>query len=182
MKPLIFIDPGHGGSDPGAVVPGLTEARINLDLGTRVHDLLQTQFDTRAMLSRATDIYIPVGTRAKMANLSHVSHVVSIHMNSFTSADASGFEVWKFGKANETGRLTKFIQTCLVQAMPMFKDRGIKDSEFMILKATKAPACLIEFGFLTDPAFKIFITSPGRIADLAHLTAKALWLLTTGGK
>jgi N-acetylmuramoyl-L-alanine amidase len=182
MKPLIFIDAGHGGSDPGAVVPGLREADLNLKLATKIHDLLQTQFDTRAVLSRATDIYIPVGTRANMANLSGVSHVVSIHMNSFTNADAAGYEVWKFGSATETARLAKFIQTCLVQAMPMFPNRGIKDSEFMILKATKAPACLIEFGFLTDPAFRIFITRPGQLHDLAYVVAKALWLLTTGGK
>ena len=104
----IFIDPGHGGRDPGAigthVVDGervqLNEKDIVLDVGRRLHDLLTARYpDKEVVLSRDTDVYLTLEERTTLANQIDAGPnesviFVSIHANASLNRSAQGFEVW----------------------------------------------------------------------------------------
>ena len=90
----IAIDPGHGGHDPGAKVNGLTEAGLALDVALRLEKLLQQQKDVEVVLTRRTDVYVPLEERAEIANKSGADLFLSIHMNASSSAAARGIETY----------------------------------------------------------------------------------------
>jgi N-acetylmuramoyl-L-alanine amidase len=90
----IAIDPGHGGHDPGAKVNGLTEAGLALDVALRLEKLLQQQKDVEVVLTRRTDVYVPLEERAEMANKNGADLFLSIHMNASSSAVARGIETY----------------------------------------------------------------------------------------
>lgn len=104
----IFIDPGHGGKDPGTIgrhlIDGetveLQEKDIVLDVSRRLRDLLAQRYpDKEVMLSRDGDIYLTLEERTELANQVEVAKneaiiYLSIHANASLNSDATGFEVW----------------------------------------------------------------------------------------
>src|SRR5262249_23614207 len=77
----LFVDPGHGGSDSGAVGPtGLTEAFVNLEVGLYLRDWLE-YFGATVGMSRTTDVFVPLTARAAMANQFGAQRFVSTHEN-----------------------------------------------------------------------------------------------------
>lgn len=90
----IFIDPGHGGKDPGAVGPtGLLEKDVALSVARRLHGFL-VDAGHAAALSRGTDEFLELAERARRCNLWGAHALVSIHCNAATNPNAEGFEVW----------------------------------------------------------------------------------------
>ena len=63
-----MIDPGHGGRDPGTPARGLTEAALTLDVALRLEKLLQKEPGVEVVLTRRTDVYIPLEERTAIAN------------------------------------------------------------------------------------------------------------------
>ena len=79
----IVIDPGHGGSDPGAVsATGLSESSVTLDVSRRLAERLATQTGADVVLTRDRDVYVPLEDRAVRANRAGADLFVSIHCNS----------------------------------------------------------------------------------------------------
>jgi len=100
----IFVDAGHGGSDPGAIGPtGLQEKDVNLDVALRLRDWLQ-DLGASVEMSRTTDIFIPLGTRADLANGFGADRFISIHNNAFTSPTANGTETFTAPNPSATTR------------------------------------------------------------------------------
>ncbi len=91
----IVLDPGHGGKDPGATYNGLMEKDMNLDIALRVKRKLQ-EYDTalKVLLTRETDIFIPLEERTAFANKNKADIFVSIHQNASRNADAHGVETY----------------------------------------------------------------------------------------
>jgi N-acetylmuramoyl-L-alanine amidase len=104
----IFIDPGHGGKDPGAVgrheiegtVRELREKDVVLDVSRRLATLLERRFpDKKIVLSRGDDEYLTLEERTDLANAIPVEPsesvlFVSVHANASLNTRARGFEVW----------------------------------------------------------------------------------------
>lgn len=104
----IFIDPGHGGKDPGAVgtirdgdeTRTIQEKQVVLDVGRRLRDRLLARYpDKDIRLSRDTDIYLTLEERTNLANGIKTASdetvvFVSIHANASLNRNAQGFEVW----------------------------------------------------------------------------------------
>ncbi|MEZ5418715.1 MAG: N-acetylmuramoyl-L-alanine amidase [Vicinamibacterales bacterium] len=89
----IVIDAGHGGRDPGTPTSGSTEARIVLDIALRLEKLLVKEgFDV--VLTRRTDVYIPLEERTAIANREGADLFLSIHANSGRDPKARGVEVY----------------------------------------------------------------------------------------
>lgn len=87
----VVIDPGHGGSDPGAIGPtGLHEADVNLDVGRRVAERLAERYGVQVILTRDRDTYVPLEERAAHANDAAVDLFVSIHCNAARNTEAHG--------------------------------------------------------------------------------------------
>ena len=90
----IVIDPGHGGKDPGTVAKGLTEAALTLDVALRLEKLLTKEFGVEVILTRRTDVFIPLEERTAIANRHNADLFLSIHANSSRNGDAKGIETY----------------------------------------------------------------------------------------
>ncbi len=100
IKTLV-IDPGHGGKDPGALGTGRykdTEADVALAVGLKLRDYVNEYFPgIKVIMTRETDIFIPLHIRSKMANKANADLFISIHCNSNNNAAAYGSETYILG-------------------------------------------------------------------------------------
>jgi N-acetylmuramoyl-L-alanine amidase len=96
LAPLICIDPGHGGHDPGALGPtGLEEKTVVLQVARELRQLIRQEIPQyRVVLTRDQDVFIPLTERARMANEQRAHVFISIHANSSPHREASGIETW----------------------------------------------------------------------------------------
>lgn len=90
----IVIDPGHGGHDPGTPAKGLTEAQLTLDVALRLEKLLQKEPGVEVVLTRRTDVYVPLEERTAIANRANADLFLSIHANSSRNQTAKGVETY----------------------------------------------------------------------------------------
>lgn len=91
----IVVDPGHGGHDPGAVgQSGLQEKDIVLDIGLRLRERLKEELGLDVVMTRSTDVFIPLEERTAIANKVGADLFVSIHVNAAPNRAASGIETY----------------------------------------------------------------------------------------
>ena len=90
----IVIDPGHGGHDPGVLGRGLTEAALVLEVALRLEKLLQKEPGLEVVLTRRTDVYIPLEERTELANRESADMFLSIHANASRNVAAKGIETY----------------------------------------------------------------------------------------
>jgi N-acetylmuramoyl-L-alanine amidase len=101
-RPFIVLDPGHGGSDAGAVGPaGDKEKEITLDIARRVKLLLEKKYGYRVALTRVGDDFVPLARRTSYANKKNAVAFVSLHINASAAHDADGLEVYYLDNAND---------------------------------------------------------------------------------
>ncbi|OKL35750.1 cell wall hydrolase [Domibacillus mangrovi] len=147
----IILDPGHGGTDSGAVGNGLKEKDVVLKMGLQVNDLLkQTPFNVK--MTRSTDTFIPLKTRSTFAKNNGGDIFVSIHVNA-ASASASGTETYYYAAGNpyvaDSQLLAAKIQARMLAAWDL-KDRGVKPGDLSVLRENNMPAALAELGFISN--------------------------------
>lgn len=98
----IIIDPGHGGKDPGAIgKSGLTEKEVVLDIGLRLKEMLVSKIGKRVIMTRETDVFIPLDERSRLANGNNGDMFVSIHANSSPRRHTRGIEVYLLGASSD---------------------------------------------------------------------------------
>ena len=90
----IVIDPGHGGHDPGVLGKGLTESALVLDVALRLEKLLQKEAGVDVVLTRRTDVYVPLEERTEIANRQNADLFLSIHANASRNEDVRGIETF----------------------------------------------------------------------------------------
>jgi N-acetylmuramoyl-L-alanine amidase len=90
----VVIDPGHGGHDPGASAHRVTEAELVLDVALRLEQLLQKQPGTEVILTRRSDVFIPLEERTAIANREGADLFLSIHANASHNPSARGVETY----------------------------------------------------------------------------------------
>jgi N-acetylmuramoyl-L-alanine amidase len=90
----IVIDPGHGGHDPGAQARGLNEADLTLDVALRLEQLLSKEPGLEVVLTRRTDVYVPLEERTAIANREGADLFLSIHANTSRNTAARGVETY----------------------------------------------------------------------------------------
>lgn len=151
----IAIDPGHGGSDPGAVGPaGSREADVTLAVGRNLQALLVAVGNDIVMTRNSDTDVAPPGAAARLelearcgvVNMAGADLFISIHCNAADRPDASGTETWYYGAGH---RLAAAIQRRL--ATLGLDDRGVKQGDFYVLKYTDMPAVLVELAFISNP-------------------------------
>ncbi|MEE2789552.1 MAG: N-acetylmuramoyl-L-alanine amidase [Myxococcota bacterium] len=146
-QPLIMLDPGHGGGDPGAVGCNQRESIRVLDIALRTGPLLESA-RLRVEFTRTDDTPIGVSARAAYANERMAELFVSIHANANDGAPASGTETWIAQQASQTSvRLAESVQRAMVAAWNL-PDRGIRRRNFTVVANTAMPAILTEVGFI----------------------------------
>ena len=91
----IVVDPGHGGHDPGAVGPsGIQEKDVVLAIGLDLRDKLKEELGVDVVMTRSTDIFIPLEERTAIANKVNADLFVSVHANAAPNRNASGIETY----------------------------------------------------------------------------------------
>ncbi len=91
----VVLDPGHGGRDAGAVGPrGTQEKDLTLAIAKRARDILARRADLEVLLTRETDVFVPLQGRVAMANARGADLFVSIHLNAAPSRHAIGTETY----------------------------------------------------------------------------------------
>lgn len=91
----IVVDPGHGGHDPGAVgFAGLQEKDVVLSIGLKLKELLENELDLDVIMTRSTDIFIPLEERTAIANKVNADLFVSVHANAAPNRNAAGIETY----------------------------------------------------------------------------------------
>ncbi|KAB7706026.1 cell wall hydrolase [Bacillus aerolatus] len=148
----IILDPGHGGSDPGAVALGLKEKDVVLDTSLKVNALLKkTPF--KVEMTRTNDTFPSLSQRTAFAKNKGGNVFVSIHAN---AGGGTGVETFYYTKAatnpyvTDSKLLATKIQQRMVTAMQL-KDRGVKKtSSYYVLKYNSMPAALAELGFVDN--------------------------------
>src|SRR4030067_2531895 len=95
----IVIDPGHGGKDPGAMGRnGLREKYIVLDVGLRLRKLIKERLGLNVIMTRETDVFIPLEERTAIANTKGADLFVSVHANDSKREGAKGVETYLLGR------------------------------------------------------------------------------------
>lgn len=157
----LVIDPGHGGSDPGAIGPGGTrEADINLAVSSRLAALLIRQRH-EVVLTRTGDVFLSLATRADLANSRRADALISIHCNAAVSRAAHGFEVWTSRGQTRADALASGISTAWSLEFPFMTIRADwsdgdadKEAGFAVLVKTAMPAALLELQFISHPGWE----------------------------
>jgi N-acetylmuramoyl-L-alanine amidase len=180
----IFIDPGHGGKDTGALGNGLQEKDITLSIALEMRRILQNEYENISVqLSRTSDIAAPLSERVAKANRWGADVYVSIHVN---AGGGTGYEDYIYEGLSDhsaTARIRDIIHEEVIRATG-FRDRGKKKANFYVLRETIMPAVLTENGFvdrkedaekLKDPAFlqKIARGHVNGLEKACHLTKKS---------
>jgi len=173
---LVVLDPGHGGRDPGAINQRMRvrEADLNLQVGLSLHDILQFNFGYHSQLTRTTDIFLELSQRASIANDGGATHFVSLHFNAVADPSVNGFEIWTCPGQPKSALWADLTLPFLQSAMPNCPNRGNKMDRFTVLKRTRCPALLIEFGFMSNDTFVQKLDEPLFVAGLCWAVAHGL--------
>lgn len=144
----VCIDAGHGGKDSGAGGASVAEKWITLDVARRVADKLRNSA-IEVVLTRDEDYFVELAERANISNRANADIFISIHCNS-AGESARGTEVWTYPGEKQDRRLAEDILRKLVERTG-FRDRGVKEENFAVLRLTRCPAALVELGFISNP-------------------------------
>lgn len=154
-KNVVVLDPGHGGSDPGTSGYGFIEKNLALDIVNKTIVLMENDPNIKVYATRITDVYPTLSERPAMSN--PIADIfVSVHIN---SADKNpipnGTEVHYFNPNTNSSGLTSNILASTLQKNFLnalgSKDRGLKSSNFQVLRESSIPAVLCEIGFVSNP-------------------------------
>ena len=152
----LFLDPGHGGSDPGAVGNGIQEKDINLTLAKKIRDILAAEFDDLAIkMSRTGDSFPSLSDRTNDANSWGANYFLSIHVN---SGGGDGFESYVYTNTTaKTKDAQSDIHSEIMKEITGTRDRGMKSANFAVLRNSNMSAILTEHIFIdnTENAAKL---------------------------
>lgn len=144
---VVYLDPGHGGSDPGSSGNGIVEKDLNLKLALGVRDRLQN-LGVKVIMSRDTDKFVALQDISGGANAANPDVFVSIHQNSFTTAAPYGIETY-YNKEMDKA-VANSLQNNLIKNTNAY-NRGVKFGDLHVVRETYMPASLVECGFLSNP-------------------------------
>lgn len=177
-KHTIFLDPGHGGNDPGNLGVSsnkVVEKDLSLIISKKVAKILSNQNDIEVIISRTEDKYISKSERADMANSQNADILVSIHLNAQQGDNsATGVESYYSPKSQDDSNvLAKKIQETIISYIDV-RDRGIKEGNLEVLNRAGMPAVLIECGFLTNQEEEKKLSSDSYQNQLAEGIAQGI--------
>lgn len=144
----VVIDAGHGGYDRGGI-PGqrVSEKEMTLDVAQRLKKVLSSN-GYRVVMTRDSDVFVPLGTRVAIANSYRNAVFVSVHFNSAKRTGAGGIETYFYGR--DSLPLASAIHYYVAGGAPS-SNRNVRRRGYYVLRKTNVPAVLVECGFLTNP-------------------------------
>lgn len=163
---VICLDPGHGGSDPGALGPtGTTEKDNTLAIALSLKEKLEKNGATVVMtrdsdsevVSAETSAAEDLSTRVDIANQSEVDLFISIHNDAFSSQTAAGTTTFHYGDKDSI-KLANLVQQGLCEKLAT-KNRGARFASLYVLRYTNMPSILIEIAFISNMVEEMLLSS-----------------------
>lgn len=154
-KKIIVIDPGHGGSNPGATQYGMRESDNNLSVGLKLKKLLEdsgakvimTRDADRAVAKEGVQLKQELQARVDLVDVYNADVFISIHTNANENPDIHGAMTFYYNDISK--RLASNIQTSMIKFTEA-TDKGTEKENFYVLRNNKIPAVLVEMGFITN--------------------------------
>jgi N-acetylmuramoyl-L-alanine amidase len=156
-RPLVVLDAGHGGHDPGAIgLDGVVEKTVTLDLAQRVAARLRAELPVDVVLTRDDDTFVPIDARVDRA--SEASLFVSLHANAAENPHLKGVEVFYGGGGIEAAaagplspeRLGRHVAEAIERRLAPIRTT-VRPGRFGVLARNAVPSILIEVGYITNP-------------------------------
>lgn len=165
---VLVVDPGHGGSDPGAVGrSGLRECDVVLDICLHLAPAMR-ELGWVVYMTRAQDSYVSLGDRCKLSNTYNANVFISVHANSFRSPQAHGWEVFTSPGDTAADPIATRIYKSGKRTFPTITGRPDlsdgdpdKEARFKVLTGTYAAAVLVETAFISNPREEAWLADPG---------------------
>ena len=166
-RPVVILDPGHGGVDGGAQGNGIVEKEVNLAIAKKVREFC-VLFGFEVQMTRQEDISIhdegketiraqknsDLKNRLAMMTADPTSVAVSIHLNKFPQSRVKGAQVFYAPRSQGSELLAQTIQDNFRGLLQPDNTRQIKKADsslFLLYNNTVTPAVLVECGFLSNP-------------------------------
>lgn len=156
---VVALDPGHGGTDPGAIGPdGVREKDVVLAIADDVRAALLRQHVDVVMV-RQGDAFVPLDDRARIAARAGATLFVSIHANASVDPTASGTQTFYFTEQSAPLALAILEEVSRAVGIP---PRGTSVARFKVLTDNdRIPAVLVETAFITNPREERLLQDPG---------------------
>ena len=167
----VVIDAGHGGHDRGGI-PGqrIAEKEMTLDVAQRLKKILAGD-GYRVVMTRENDVFVPLGTRAAIANSYRNAIFVSVHFNSAKRVGADGIETYFYDR--DSLPLASAVHHFVAGGAPS-PNRGVRRRGYFVLRRARVPAVLVECGFLTNPTEAAYISNSSYRQKLAEEIAAGI--------
>ena len=185
----IVLDPGHGGSDPGAIGPtGLQEKQVTLPIAEYLKSILEAK-GAKVILTRTTDVdvYGPhasgvdeLQARVNVANGNRADAFISIHINSFSNPNVGGIATYYFDGSDQSKKLASAVQGQIAEHSGFNGDRGIQPGNLYVLRHSLMPSILVELGFISNPKEEGHLKETSTRQEFANELAKGLELYFGG--
>ena len=175
----IAIDPGHGGSDSGAIGPtGIMEKSVTMRVSRELKRLLEVEGAT-VILTRTGDTEVSekgasatsveeLQARCDVANKAKADIFLSIHADAFTNREVKGTTAYYYAQGTKQSKLlADSVRTALIDAIGTV-DRGTQSCNFYVVKHTDMPAILVEISFISNPDEEKMMNSETGIKKIAQ--------------
>ncbi|MBP2654898.1 MAG: cell wall hydrolase/autolysin [Firmicutes bacterium] len=152
---VVVVDPGHGGSNPGAIANNNREADNNLAVGLKLRDKL-LQAGAKVIMTRDSDRTVaPEGSslteelkaRVNIAEANNADIFVSVHSNSNPNTAVAG--AMTFYAQSAAPQLAEKVQSSLINETQAV-NKGISTANFYVLRNSQMPSILVEMGFVSN--------------------------------
>ncbi len=175
MSKIIVLDPGHGGSDPGAVGNGIKEKDLNLTISLSTREEL-SKYDCSVKMSRTKDVYVALSARPPLGKGADL--FVSQHNNAYSSSAARGFETFA-NSGNVMAPTLGYRDTIHDAIYPYLRslgvpNRGKKRHNHYITGKPPCPTVLVEYMFVTSPADAALLKKSAVLKEMGKLTAQGI--------
>lgn len=162
----LYLDPGHGGHDAGAVGNGIKEKDVTLSIALQIRHILESEYeDVSVRMSRTGDTFPTLTQRTNDANRWGADYFMSIHIN---SGGGTGFETFVYsGSGRPVTTYQNYIHDEVVKVIRL-RDRGKKKANFHVLRESRMPAILTENGFIDHPSDSAKMKDSNWIRDVAR--------------
>lgn len=178
FKKVIVIDPGHGGSDPGATRAKTEEKTLTLDIAEFVVRELKNH-GAEVYMTRCDDTFVSLSDRVEYSNAKHPDLFVSIHINASENENVHGIETHYY--KDDSLELAKYIHKSIMSGINE-NNRGVLKSRFYVIRHTNTPAVLLELGFISNEQERELLKDKQRQKKMAELITEGIinYLNNTG--
>lgn len=178
-KPLIILDAGHGGTDPGAIGYNskneivAKESKINMAITSLVKEKLLAQ-GYNVILTRDSDTYISLSERVELEKSYDADMFVSIHCNSIENKEINGTQVY-YHPSSQTGSvLANNIYDALVENTTLAPKETQNGAHLYVIRQTVSPAVIVETAFISNESDRNYLMSSNGQNKIAEAICKGI--------